>query len=317
MRVLLTGGAGFIGSNLSRRLLHDGHEVTVLDTLDRNALDLFGIRGDVQLVQGTVLAPDLVHSLARGKDAIVHLAAVAGVDTVINHPIRTMDVISLGTTNALRSALAVEGLQRFVNFSTSEVYGPYAFHAKESQATLVEAVGPSRWIYAAAKLAAEHQCRAFFIEHGLPTVSMRPCNVYGPGQIGEGAIHNFVRASVSGLPIVVNGDGTQMRAWCHVDDMVEATVRALTYEQAVGEVFNVGNPEEPLTTLSLARRIRELTRSHNQIKMRPMPHEEVQVRVLDTRKASELLGWRPSVSLDDGIVETICWYEELRLPVAA
>ena len=152
---------------------------------------------------------------------IVHAAGIAGVDTVLASPVRTMRVNMIGTYNALEAALATQDtVERMVEFSTSEVFGQHAFNVGEGQVTTIGSVGEARWTYAVSKLAGEHMSHAYHAEFGLPTVSVRPFNIFGPGQIGGGAIRAFIEAALDGRDLTIHGDGSQIRAWCYVDDMV-------------------------------------------------------------------------------------------------
>ena len=157
----------------------------------------------------------------------MHCAAIAGVDTVIESPVRTMRVNLIGTYNALEAALATKDtLERFIDFSTSEVFGTHAFKVDGGQVTTIGSVGEARWTYAVSKLAGEHMAHAYHDELGLPAVTVRPFNVYGPGQIGGGAIRAFIEAALAGDDLEIHGDGSQIRAWCYVDDMVAGVLLA-------------------------------------------------------------------------------------------
>ena len=170
---------------------------------------------------GDVLDLPALTEAAAGVTHIVHAAGIAGVDTVLASPVRTMRVNMIGTYNALEAALATKDtLERMVEFSTSEVFGQHAFNVGEGQVTTIGSVGEARWTYAVSKLAGEHMSHAYHAEFGLPTVSVRPFNIYGPGQIGGGAIRAFIEAALDGRDLTIHGDGSQIRAWCYVDDMV-------------------------------------------------------------------------------------------------
>ena len=166
-----------------------------------------------------------------------------------------MRVNVIGTYNALEAALATrDSLERLVEFSTSEVFGQHAFNVQEAHVTTIGSVGEARWTYAVSKLAGEHMAHAYHSELGLPTVSVRPFNIYGPGQIGGGAIRAFIEAALAGRDLEIHGDGSQIRAWCYVDDMVEAILLSLEHPAAVGESFNVGNARSAVTIYDLATR---------------------------------------------------------------
>src|ERR671918_1810329 len=187
-RVLITGGAGFIGTTLARRLV-DENEIVALDNLHRDSLGGTPLaeHPNFTFVQADVLDPERLTELARGATHVVHCAGIAGVDTVLESPVRTMRVNVVGTYNVLEAALATsDTLERLVDFSTSEVFGQHAFNVQEAHVTTIGSVGEARWTYAVSKLAGEHMAHAYFAELGLPTTSVRPFNVYGPGQIGGG-----------------------------------------------------------------------------------------------------------------------------------
>src|SRR5512136_518021 len=261
-RILLTGGAGFIGSHLVERLA-PGNELVVFDNLRRNALAEAGLdrHPHVTLTVGDVLDAEAVRAAARGCDTVIHLASIAGVDTVRQNPVLTMQVCLRGTMNVLEATYAQGGCRRFIDFSTSEVFGRYAYNVTEWDATTLGAVGEARWTYAVAKLATEHLAMNYWKQYQLPTVSIRPFNIYGPRQVGEGAIHHFIVRALSAKPLTVHNDGSQIRAWCYVDDIVDGIMLALVRDQAVGHAFNIGNPRSTLTIHSLAKEIVRLASS--------------------------------------------------------
>jgi UDP-glucose 4-epimerase len=317
-RILLTGGAGFIGTTLSRRLI-DENEIVVYDNLHRDALGTTDLAGHPNLtfVQGDVLDAEMIGETARDATHIVHLAAIAGVDTVLESPVRTMRVNLIGTYNVLEAAFATrKTLERLVDFSTSEVFGRHAYKVEEIHETAQGSVGEARWTYAVSKLAGEHLAHSYYDEFGLPTCSLRPFNVYGPGQIGGGAIRAFIETVLAGEDLVIHGDGSQIRAWCYVDDLVDALLRTLERPEAVGQVFNVGNPRSVVTVFDLATRIRRLMGADSEITFRPLHYTDVEMRIPNVDKARKLLGWEPRVDLDEGLVRTIAWYRE-RQPAPA
>ncbi len=195
-RILLTGGAGFIGTSLARRLVAD-NELVVLDNLHRDSLTGTDLaeHPNLRFVQGDILDLDLVRTLTKDASHVVHMAAIAGVDKVLESPVRTMRVNLIGTSNVLEAAQEAGTVERLVDFSTSEVFGTHAYKVEETHVTSQGSVGEARWTYAVSKLAGEYLAHSYFDEYGLPAVSVRPFNVYGPGQVGIGAIHHFtVRA---------------------------------------------------------------------------------------------------------------------------
>ena len=311
-RVVVTGGAGFIGTTLARRLV-DENEIVAVDNLHRDTLGGTALaeHPNFTFVQGDVLDAPFLTEVVRGATHVVHAAAIAGVDTVIESPVRTMRVNLIGTYNTLEAALATkDSVERLIEFSTSEVFGTYAFKVDELHVTTQGSVGEARWTYAVSKLAGEHLAHAYHDELGLPTVSVRPFNVYGPGQIGGGAIRAFIETALSGKDLVIHGDGSQIRAWCYVDDMVEALLLALEHPKAVGESFNVGNARSAVTIYDLALRIKRLTGLDGELQFQPLHYTDVELRIPNVDKARELLGFEAKVELDEGLERTIAWYRE-------
>jgi UDP-glucose 4-epimerase len=220
-----------------------------------------------------------------------------------------MRVNVIGTYNALEAALATIGtLERFIDFSTSEVFGTHAFRVTEGQVSTIGSVGEARWTYAVSKLAGEHMAHAYHDELGLPTVTVHPFNVFGPRQIGGGAIRAFIEAALAGRDLTIHGDGSQIRAWCYVTDMVSGVLTCLERPEAVGQTFNIGNPRSSVTIYDLAQRIKRLTDAPGEVVFQPLDYADVELRIPNVEKARELLGWEPEVELDDGLARTIAWY---------
>ncbi|MFN2468642.1 MAG: NAD-dependent epimerase/dehydratase family protein [Gaiellaceae bacterium] len=317
-RIFITGGAGFIGTTLARRLV-DGNEIVVLDNLHRDALTESDLAAHPNLTfhQGDVLDADLLVELARGATHIVHCAAIAGVDTVLESPVRTMRVNLIGTYNVLEAALATKDtVERLIEFSTSEVFGTHAYNVREGHVTTTGSVGEARWTYAVSKLAGEHLAHAYHDELRLPTVTVRPFNVFGPEQIGGGAIRAFIEAALAGRDLTIHGDGSQIRAWLYVDDMVEALLLCLERPEAVGQTFNVGNARSAVTIFDLAHRIKRLAGASGEIVFEPLHYADVELRIPNVEKARELLGFEAKVELDEGLARTIAWYRTRALASA-
>jgi UDP-glucose 4-epimerase len=307
--ILITGGAGFIGTALTRRLVANNH-VRIFDNLRRNALAAAGLdkHPNVTLHVGDVRDDAALREATRGADYVVHMASIAGVDTVLKNPVLTMDVSLTGTMNALRIAHEMGNIRRFIDFSTSEVFGSYAFRVREADVTSLGAVGEARWTYAVSKLATEHLAHNYHRQFGMPTCSIRPFNIYGPGQVGEGAIHAFVTRALKNEPLTIHNQGDQIRAWCYIDDIVDAVLLALVADGAVGEAFNIGNPRSTVTIYHLARMIIEAADSRSELRFVRWDHPDVELRVPDVKKAEERLGFSANVDLDVGLQRTIEWY---------
>lgn len=310
-RFLLTGGAGFIGTHLCQALAQE-NEIIILDNLRRNALQPAGLDKlpNVRLVVGDVLDLETVRAAMKGCTHIVHLASIAGVDTVMANPVPTMRIALLGSMNVLQAALDQAGIERLVDFSTSEVFGRFAYNVSEGDVTSLGAVGEARWTYAVSKLATEHLCFNYFKQHQLPTAAIRPFNIYGPRQVGEGAVHHFIKRAIRNEPLCVHNDGSQIRSWCYIDDIIVGTLQTLENPRAIGHSFNIGNPRSTITIYNLARDIVRLAKSSSEIKFVPWPNADVELRLPNINKARELLGYEPHIDLEPGLLKTIEWYRQ-------
>lgn len=308
-KILVTGGAGFIGRSLVNRLVKFS-DVVVLDLVDEaEQKSRLGVAAEkATVIKGDVCNFETVEAAADGCTHIVHLASIAGVDTVMQKPVQTMEVITGGTMTILRVAEKLPGLKRLINFSTSEVFGDMAFKLSEGDPTALGAVGQSRWTYAVSKLMTEHLTYNYFKERNVPAASIRPFNIFGPGQIGLGAIHGFVVKALKGAPLEIHNDGIQIRAWCYIDDMVDGVILALAKDEAVGNSFNIGNPRSTVTIYNLAVLIKSLTNSSSEIRFVDWPFQDIELRVPNIDKAKKLLGFSPSVELQEGLLLTAEWY---------
>jgi len=313
-KIFMTGGAGFIGTNLISRLIED-NEIVVYDTLQRNTLKYtnFLNHHNLTLIRGDVLDDEKLKNAITGSDIVIHLAAIAGIDTVIKSPTKTMKVNMIGTYNVLEATMTLDKVERFIDFSTSEVYGSYAHKIGEEDTTIMGAVGEARWTYAVSKLAGEHLAHSYYKEFGLPVTSIRPFNIYGPGQVGEGAIHTFITRALKNEDIQIHGEGDQIRAWCYVDDLVDGVLLCLEKKEAIGEVFNIGNPRSTVTIFNLAQMIVSLCNSKSKLVFVPKNYVDVELRIPQISKAKKILGYSPKVELYEGLKKTIDYYKNINL----
>ena len=308
-KVFITGGAGFIGSTLAGRLV-ERNRIVIFDNLTRDSLKDKPIRNhpNLELIKGDILDFDSLQRAMAGADIVVHCAAIAGIDTVIKKPVTTMRVNMMGSANVLEAAAQLPRVDRVVCFSTSEVFGQHAFRSTETDSTVMGQVGEARWTYAVSKLAEEHLAIAYFQEKALPTTVVRPFNVYGPGQVGEGALRTFIQRAIRNEPIEIHGDGTQIRAWCYGDDMVDAVLLAMEHPKAVGESFNIGNQRAVTTIYGLVSAVVRVLGSQSPITFVRKDYVDVELRVPSVIKARQLLGFDARVDLDEGIARTAEFY---------
>ncbi len=307
--IFITGGAGFIGSMLIGKLV-ENNQIVAYDNLRRNSLidKPYYHHPNLKLVIGDVLDPATLEIAMQAADIVVHCAAIAGIDTVIKSPVTTMRVNMVGSANVLEAASKLTHCDRVVCFSTSEVFGQHAFRSTETDSTVIGNVGEARWTYAVSKLAEEHLAIAYCKETGLPTTVVRPFNVYGPGQVGEGALRTFILKALRNEPIQIHGDGTQIRAWCYVDDMIDGLMLAITHPKAIGESFNIGNQRAVTTIYGLANTVIRVLNSQSTISFIYKEYADVELRIPSVQKARDLLDFEAKVDLDEGILHTAEFY---------
>ena len=304
-RILITGGAGFIGSHLCERFLDDGDNVICMDNLLTGSAD--NIAHLFANPRFTFVQQDVTNYIyVKGPvDAILHFASPASPVDYLELPIQTLKVGSLGTHKAL--GLAKEKGARFLLASTSEVYGdPLVHPQREDYWGNVNPIGP-RGVYDEAKRFAEALTMAYHRSHAVETRIVRIFNTHGARmRLNDGrVVPNFISQALRGEPLTVYGDGSQTRSFCYVSDLVEGIVRLLRSEYA-GPV-NCGNPQE-VSILRFAETIRTLTGSRSEIVFRPLPEDDPKVRQPDIALARRLLGWEPRVPLEDGLRRTIDYF---------
>lgn len=306
--IFITGGAGFIANTLIKHYIND-NKIVVYDNFHRDTLSSSDVATHINLtiVKGDVLDLAALTSAMKGADIVIHAAGIAGIDTVIKNPVRTMQVNMIGTANALEAAM-VNGIKdRFIDFSTSEVFGSMAFKSSETDQTVSGSAGEARWTYAVSKLAGEHLAHAYFKQHQLPVVTVRPFNVYGPGQTGEGAIQIFIKKALKNEDIHIDGDGSQIRAWCFVDDFVDCLIRCVENPKAIGESFNIGNSRAVITILGLAQLVCRVLKSDSKIVYDAPLSADIAIRIPSVEKTKNILDFKAQIDLEEGVLITSEW----------
>jgi len=307
MRIVVTGGAGFVGSHLCERLLADGNEVVCVDNLitgRREHADLLSKNEAFSFKEANISEP---FDVDGSVDAVMNFASPASPVDFPRYPIEILKVGSLGSFHALDLAMAKGA--RYLLASTSESYGdPEVNPQPETYWGHVNPIGP-RSVYDEAKRYAEATTMAYHRKHGLDTRIVRIFNTYGPRMRPDDgrAIPQFISQAMAGDPMTVHGDGSQTRSFCYVDDLVDGIVRLLSLEPAFHEPVNIGNPNE-MTVLEMAELIKELTSSSSDIKFTERPVDDPSVRRPDIARAQKLLGWEPLVDVRDGLKRTIDFF---------
>jgi dTDP-glucose 4,6-dehydratase len=313
-RAVVTGGAGFLGSHLCRRLMDAGWEVVCLDNLltgnADNIADLIG-RDGFRFIHHNVT--EFIH-VAGPVDRVLHFASPASPRDYLEMPIQTLKVGSLGTHKAL--GLAREKGARFLLASTSEVYGdPLINPQTEDYWGTVNPIGP-RGVYDEAKRFAEAMTVAYGRYHGMDTRVVRIFNTYGPQMRPDDGrvVSNFIVQALKGEPLTIYGTGEQTRSFCYVVDLVEGILKLLEADRSEDTAlpFNIGNPEER-TVGELAQRILRLTNSRSEVETRPLPEDDPQVRCPGIGRARRHLGWEPQVEIDEGLTQTIDYFRKILL----
>ena len=320
MRVLITGGAGFVGSHLSEALLERGDDVFILDNLSTGSIDnVVHLKGNPRFhyTIDTVSNEPVLAELIDRCDIVVHLAAAVGVKLIVEQPVHTIETNVHGTEVVLKHANKKKKLVLIA--STSEVYGKSADVPFREDADLV--LGPTvkhRWAYACSKMIDEFLALAYWKERKLPVIVVRLFNTVGPRQTGQYGmvIPNFVRQALAGQPITVFGDGRQSRSFTYVGDVVKAMVALIDEPRAVGQVFNIGNRNE-ITIGDLAAKVKQMTGSNSDIVTIPYEKayeagfEDMPRRVPDISRIQALVGYEPRVELDETLTRVIEHFRQL------
>jgi len=314
MRVLVTGGAGFIGSALSERLLRDGAEVSVIDNLSTGSLkniESFRDNSKFDFVEGDIRNAELMESLVERSEAVFHLAAAVGVNLIAQKPVHTIET-NIGGTEVVLDATNKFG-KKILIASSSEVYGksetvPFS----EDDDIVLGSTSMPRWSYACSKAIDEFLGLAFYHQYGLGVVISRFFNTIGPRQTGRYGmvVPRFVRSALRNEPVLIYGTGQQSRCFCYVDDVVEAVIGLMNCEKAAGKVYNVGSSEE-ITIEALADKIIEMTESKSKKKLISYeeaygrPIEDMMRRVPSLERIKKMIGWEPKTQLTEALESII------------
>jgi len=305
MRYLITGGAGFIGSHLAERLITRGDEVVILDNLSTGSdKNLVAIASKIKFESGDILDKPLIEKLVSDSDYVVHLAAALGVFNIVNKPLESL------TTNLKGSEIVLEACDKYKKpvllASTSEIYGKNdKVPLNEEDDRIIGHPLKSRWSYSEAKAVDESLAYFYYLENKLPIRIVRFFNTVGPRQVGHYGmvVPRFVSAALKNEPLSVYGSGDQIRCFCHVADAVRGLLLVMDSEQAVGQVFNIGNSEQ-ISIMALAQKVIAVTGSKSKIEKiayeqaYPQGFEDMQRRVPDISKIDKILGWQPQINLE-------------------
>lgn len=318
-QILITGGAGFIGSHLAEKLLASGKKVAILDDLSTGRFENIKHlvdHPDFSFAIDSITNTMVLDRLASESQIIVHLAAAVGVKLVVEHPVQTIETNIMGSEAVLQAAARYRA--KVLIASTSEVYGKgVRVPFREDDDIVLGPTSRNRWAYAASKMVDEFLGLAYYHKYGLPVIITRLFNTVGPRQTGRYGmvIPRFINEALNGDPIVVYGDGTQSRCFCDVEDTVRAIIALLEHPDAVGKVFNIGSTKE-ISILELAKRVKKITHSNSPIEFLSYDEayapgfEDMKRRVPDTNRIQSLVGWRPSHTLDDILRRVAAWQQQ-------
>jgi UDP-glucose 4-epimerase len=305
LKFLVTGGAGFIGSHLSETLIARGNEVVIIDNQSTGSVrNLSSINAKVELITGDILDKTLLEKYVVEADFVVHLAAALGVFNIVNKPLQSLKTNIQGTENILE--LADKYRKPVLIASTSEVYGKNdKVPLNEEDDRIIGHPLKSRWSYSEAKAVDESLAYFYYLENKLPIRIVRFFNTVGPRQVGQYGmvVPRFVAAALRNEPIQVYGSGDQIRCFCHVSDAIRALLLVIDSDEAIGQVFNVGNNQQ-ISIMDLAKKVIEIIGSKSEIKRIPYTEaypegfEDMQRRVPDISKIKQVLGWEPKIHLD-------------------
>ena len=309
--ILITGGAGFIGSSLAEKLVEHNRVILFDQNFAHSPIQYTALlqHPNVTAVQGSILEADL-RTLVKDVDIVVHAAAILGVNRVCHSSRETLETNYVGTSRLLKALDANRKIQRFVYFSTSEVFGVNSYRVDEASRPSIGPIAESRWCYAMSKLAGEHLVASYYRETHLPITVIRPFNVFGPRRTGDYVLRRFILNALEGKPLEIYGDGTQIRSWCYIEDFCNALLEMMVRPEAVGEDFNIGHPGNVLTISNLALKVIQLSGSSSVVTFCDSPHPDISIRVPSQDKARRLLGYDPKYDLNTGLELTIAWHRQ-------
>ncbi len=312
-KIVITGGAGFIGSHIAESCVEDGHELEIIDNLDdyyslelkKKNIDCALKSGMARFVHGDVTDLDFLRTVIdKDVDYVFHEAAQAGVRISVDNPFKPNNVNVLGTMNVLQVSLEAD-VERVINASSSSVYGKVEYLPFDEMHP-TQPVSP----YGVSKLAAEHYCRVFYEVYGLPTVSLRYFTVYGPRMRPDLAISIFTGKMLNDEPITIFGDGSQTRDFTYIDDIVAMNMRLLDTNRADGAVMNIGSGDR-ISVNDLAKNLKEIIGSSSEISYAETQRGDAKHTLADVGLAKELIGYEPSVGIEEGLERFVAWYKEI------
>jgi nucleoside-diphosphate-sugar epimerase len=305
--MLVTGGLGFIGAGVSESLARAGHRLTVLDNGWRSGDEA---PEGVEVLSADIRDVDAVRRAVAGSETVVHLAAIQGTENFYKYPELVLDVNVRGALNVVDACVA-EGVKRLVFSSSSEVYGiPTKFPTPESEPLVVPDPLNPRWSYGGSKIIGELAIANAARLHGFEFTILRYHNVYGPRMGSDHVIPQFIRRLELGEEFTVQGDGEQRRSFCYIDDAVAVTVVSALEPRAAGAILNIGNPAEEVSINDLVRSLSRISGKHIEPRYVPFEGEGTRRRLPDISRARELLGFEPSIRLEDGLQRTYAWYAQ-------